>query len=69
MWGDITSCLSPEMTHRSLLLVVHWPELATRSWDMEGAHGVLGECYCPPHPYFTSSVPARQNKQTLRALA
>lgn len=27
---------------------------------MEGAHGVLGECYCPPHPDFTSSVPARQ---------
>ena len=66
--GDITSYFSPEMTHRSLLLMVHWPELVTRSWDMEGAHGVLGERYCPPHPDFTSSVPARQASCAAKAI-
>ena len=33
----------------------------------EGAHDILGECYCPPHHDFTSSFPARRT-QTSQAI-
>ena len=55
--GHVTSCFSLEMTHRSLLLMSHWPELVTwvsrltaGGWDVERAHGIFAERCWPLRP-------------------